>query len=205
MDIIQLAIDKISPYESNPRNNDCAVDAVSASIKEFGFKVPIIIDKNNIVIAGHTRLKAAIQLGLDTVPVVMADDLSPEQAQAFRLADNKTSDLSAWDFSLLSVELDELANAEFDMEPENRLRSMGDGLACCGFGDLEGFEGNNFNLVHIWRGENPKPTAGMLKPKTADCFHTINQNTLDFIRLKNATFANEMLNQLAKEAGHSGA
>lgn len=96
------------PYENNPRNNDDAVDAVAASIREFGFKVPIIVDKNNVIIAGHTRLKAAEKIGMETVPVVRADDLTEEQAKAFRLADNKTAELAGWDFAKLEVELAEL-------------------------------------------------------------------------------------------------
>lgn len=100
------------PYENNPRNNDDAVDAVASSIKEFGFKVPIIVDKNNVIVAGHTRLKAAQKLGLEEVPVIVADDLTPEQVKAFRLADNKVGELATWDFSRLE---EELTNIDMDM------------------------------------------------------------------------------------------
>ena len=93
------------PYERNPRNNDKAVDAVAESIKEFGFLQPIVIDKDGVIAAGHTRLKAAEKLGLEQVPVVMADELTEEQIKAFRLADNKTAELAGWDFDLLSEEL----------------------------------------------------------------------------------------------------
>ena len=101
------------PYENNPRRNDKAVDAVAASIREFGFKVPIIIDKENVVVAGHTRLKAAQKLEIEEVPVIIADDLTEEQVKAFRLADNKTAELAEWDFDSLIPELQGIA--ELDM------------------------------------------------------------------------------------------
>lgn len=97
MDIVSLKLSELHPYENNPRQNDDAVDAVAASIKEFGFKVPIVVDKNNVIVAGHTRYKAAKKLKLKTVPCVVADDLSEEQVNAFRLADNKTGELALWD------------------------------------------------------------------------------------------------------------
>ena len=95
-------------YENNPRKNDDAVDKVAQSIKEFGFKVPIIIDKNNVIVAGHTRLKASYQLGLEEVPVIRADDLDEQQVKAFRIADNKVSEIAEWDIDLLSSELEGL-------------------------------------------------------------------------------------------------
>lgn len=113
MEILTLNLSEIYPYEKNPRNNDSAVDAVAASIKEFGFKVPIIIDKDNIIVAGHTRYKAATKLGLTEVPCIKADDLTDEQIKAFRLADNKVSELADWDFDLLG---EELADITMDME-----------------------------------------------------------------------------------------
>lgn len=114
--LIFINIKDLIPYENNPRFNDNAVDAVVASIKEFGFKVPIIVDKNNVIIAGHTRLKAAQKLGLEEVPVIVADDLTEEQIKAFRLADNKVSELAEWDFSKLEAELNGL---EIDMTAFN--------------------------------------------------------------------------------------
>lgn len=101
-------IDEIIPYKNNPRKNDNAVEYVKNSIKDFGFKVPIVIDEDNIVVAGHTRLKAAKELNLDRIPCIVADDLTEEQIKAFRLADNKVSEFSKWDFDLLNSELDEL-------------------------------------------------------------------------------------------------
>ena len=96
---------EIKAYKNNPRNNDDAVGPVAKSIKQFGFKVPIIIDKNNVIVAGHTRLKAAIKLKLAEVPCIVADDLTEEQIKAFRLADNKVSEFATWDFELLDIEL----------------------------------------------------------------------------------------------------
>ena len=107
-EIIMKSLDEIRPYEKNPRRNDDAVDKVAESIKEFGFKVPIVIDKDGVIIAGHTRYKAALKLQLGGVPCIMADDLNPKQVKAFRIADNKVSDASYWDNRLLLDELEGL-------------------------------------------------------------------------------------------------
>lgn len=104
--IIYKNIDELVPYENNPRDNTAAIDAVAASIKEFGFKNPIIIDSGNVIVAGHTRLKAAQKLKIQNVPCVVADDLTQEQVNAFRLADNKTAELAEWDLELLNSELE---------------------------------------------------------------------------------------------------
>lgn len=114
MQIEYKKLEELKPYENNPRQNDQAIDAVAKSIKEFGFKVPIIIDKNGIIVAGHTRYKSAIKLNLETVPVIVADDLTPKQIKAFRLADNKVSELAEWDFELLNAELNDLIT-DFNM------------------------------------------------------------------------------------------
>lgn len=117
-----MALDELRPYENNPRHNDAAVDAVAASIKEFGFKVPIIVDKDNIIVAGHTRLKAAYKLGLTEVPVIIADDLTDEQVKAFRIADNKVGELAEWDIEKLNEELAgltiDMSMFGFEIEPE---------------------------------------------------------------------------------------
>lgn len=110
-----LNVDDLIPYENNPRNNDGAVDYVAKSIDEFGFKVPIVVDKNNVIVAGHTRLKASKKLGLKKVPVIIADDLSDEKIKAFRLADNKVGELATWEDKLLQAELDELISQSVDM------------------------------------------------------------------------------------------
>ena len=120
MKVVEMPVSDLVPYENNPRNNDNAVDAVAASIREFGFKVPIIVDKDGVIVAGHTRLKAAKKLGIDVVPVIRADDLTEEQVRAFRLADNKTGELAEWDFEKLTEELSaiEMDMQEFGFLPE---------------------------------------------------------------------------------------
>lgn len=116
MEIIEVGVGDLKPYEHNPRNNDEAVSAVAKSIEEFGFKVPIIIDKDNSIVCGHTRMKAAIKLGLERVPCIMADDLSEDQIKAFRLADNKVSELATWDMEALESELKELDEMDLDFD-----------------------------------------------------------------------------------------
>lgn len=111
--IIYKGIDELVPYGNNPRDNDKAVDAVANSIKEFGFNIPIIIDKDNIIVCGHTRLKAAKKLGIADVPCIIVNELTPEQAKAFRIADNKTAELADWDLDKLA---EELKTIEMDME-----------------------------------------------------------------------------------------
>jgi len=103
-----LDIDNLIPYENNPRLNEKAVDVVAKSIKEFGFKNPIIIDSMNTIIAGHTRLLASRKLGLKEVPIIRVEDLNKEQIRAFRIADNKTAEFSMWDEDLLKIELEGL-------------------------------------------------------------------------------------------------
>ena len=114
MNIVEKQISEIKPYEKNPRRNEKAIDLVANSIKEFGFKQPIVIDDNNVIVCGHTRFQASKKLGLKEVPCVVADDLSDEQIKAYRLADNKVAEASEWDFDLLSDELDEIIG--IDME-----------------------------------------------------------------------------------------
>lgn len=114
--IKMASVKDLTPYPNNPRKNEAAIEPVANSIREFGFKQPIVIDKDNTIIAGHTRLLAAKELGLTEVPVIVADDLTPEQVKAYRLADNKTAELAAWDFELLDLELEELGDiGDFDM------------------------------------------------------------------------------------------
>lgn len=108
MNVKQMKTEELIPYENNPRFNEDAIDKVAESIKEFGFKVPIIIDSDNVIVTGHTRLLAAKELGMEQVPVIVADDLSDSQIKAFRLADNKVSEFSEWNFELMYKELDSL-------------------------------------------------------------------------------------------------
>ena len=112
MQLKNADIDSIKPYKNNPRNNDDAVDATANSIKEFGWQQPIVVDKDNVIIVGHTRLKAAKKLGLKQVPIVVAENLTDEQANAYRLADNKTGELADWDFDLLDDELADINNID---------------------------------------------------------------------------------------------
>lgn len=112
MELKQYKLSELKPYENNPRRNDEAVQYVANSISEFGFKIPIVIDKNNVIVCGHTRYKAAKQLKLKSVPCIMADDLTDEQIKAFRLADNKTAEISEWDFGLLSAELETISDID---------------------------------------------------------------------------------------------
>ena len=125
LEIHLLNIDDIKPYENNPRKNDKAIEPVAKSIKEYGFRVPIVIDKNNVIVAGHARYKACKQLGIDKVPCVIADDLNEDQIKAYRIADNKTAEYAEWDFELLEIELNDIELdtdwLEFDFEDEKEI------------------------------------------------------------------------------------
>lgn len=113
--VVYVDIENVIPYENNPRINDDAVEKVANSIREFGWQQPIVVDKHNVIIVGHTRLKAAQMLGEKQVPVVFAD-LSEERAKSYRLADNRTGQIAEWDFELLEQELDELNEMELDFD-----------------------------------------------------------------------------------------
>lgn len=116
MEIINVPIVDIVPYETNPRKNDKAVDIVVKSIKEFGFRVPIILDDKNTIIAGHTRVKAALKMGLTEVPAIYADGLTEDQIKAFRIMDNKSQEYAEWDMDLLKLEIDDLKKNNFDLD-----------------------------------------------------------------------------------------
>lgn len=116
MKVRELPIQDIHPYAKNPRDNRKAVESVARSVQEFGFQQPIVVDAEGVIIAGHTRYAAAKHLGLAKVPVVVADKLSPEQVKAYRLADNKTSELSSWVDDLLRAELQDLRELGIDMD-----------------------------------------------------------------------------------------
>lgn len=113
MNIVIKPVKDLTPYERNPRKNDGAVEYVAASIKEFGFRVPLVIDKDNVIVAGHTRYKAAKRLRIKEVPCIVADDLTDEQVKAYRLADNKVAEFATWDTGLLDGELAGIL--DFDM------------------------------------------------------------------------------------------
>ena len=133
MEIIYKKVGDLIPYEKNPRNNAKAVKYVAKSIEEFGFKVPLVIDRDNVVVCGHTRLMATKHLGIEEVPCIVADDLTDEQIKAFRLADNKVSEQAEWDIGLLNEELDDILNVD-----------MSDfGFDIFSMDDLEEMEGYN--------------------------------------------------------------
>ena len=122
-------ITTIRPYQNNPRLNEAAVDAVAASIREFGFRQPIVVDEQGVIIVGHTRYKAALKLGLDTVPVHVATDLTPQQIKAYRIADNQSANLSEWNYDLLPIELGQLQEMDYDLgllgfDPEELARLL---------------------------------------------------------------------------------
>lgn len=124
MEIVNKNVIDLIPYDKNPRKNEEAVPYVAESIKRFGFKVPLVIDTNNVIVCGHTRLRAAKSLGMEQVPCIVADDLTDEQIAAFRLADNRVSEFSKWDEELLAYELADIVDINmedlgFDMGEED--------------------------------------------------------------------------------------
>ena len=154
--IVYKRVDELIPYENNPRINDKAVNYVVSSIKEFGFKNPIIIDNDNVIVAGHTRLKACKVLGIKEVPCIYADDLTKEQIKAFRLADNKTAEMSSWDLRLVDLELKDL---NIDMLQ-------------FGFTDMDTIDFDNLENRTGEADENYQSFEDKFKPKktTDDCF-----------------------------------
>lgn len=138
MEVKLVKIAEIKPYDRNPRNNDGAVDAVAASIKEFGWQQPIVVDRDGVIVAGHTRYKAAQKLKCKEVPVVVAENLTDEQVKAYRLADNKTGELAGWDFSALEEELAGLAQID---------------MSQFGFADPEA---EDFNIDNLFAEAAPK-------------------------------------------------
>ena len=137
MNIVEKKLGELQPYENNPRKNDTAVPYVAESIKRYGFKVPIVIDKDGVIVAGHTRYLASIELGLETVPCIVADDLTDEEIKEFRLVDNKTSEFAGWDFDMLSAELEDLDFDGYDF----------------GF-DIDTFEDDNNEIKEVEYHEN---------------------------------------------------
>lgn len=129
LEIKYIPIDDIKPYKNNPRLNENAIPYVMNSIKEFGFKNPIILDKNNVIVAGHTRLESAKRLDMKEVPVIYADDLTEEQIKAFRLADNKVAEKSMWEYTKLDEELDSILDIDmsmFDFDLDKDIQELGE-------------------------------------------------------------------------------
>ena len=153
MKIIEVDIDTIIKYARNPRRNQNAIGKVAASIREFGFRQPLVIDPENVVVAGHTRLEAARMLGLRKVPVHVATGLTPQQIKAFRLADNRTADDAEWDRELLKLELEEITDTE-----------------TTGF-ESEEVEEIIRELVFNPTDEEDQPDLGVIDPKYVSCPH----------------------------------
>ena len=187
--IVYKNVDELIPYVNNPRDNENAVDAVASSIKNFGFKVPIVIDSENEIINGHTRLKAAKKIGIEEVPCIVADDLSEAQIKAFRLADNKVSELADWNWELLNNELEELSEMDFDFEMQD-----------FGFQDLENQDDNyldNYSDEFLINDENlEKDTKVENKLKfgnqqivlAQDEFDLLNDKFKQYVELKGVSF-----------------
>ncbi len=181
MDIIELPVKAIKPYAKNPRKNDKAVEYVANSIRQFGFKVPIVIDSNYEIVCGHTRWKAAKTIGLESVPCVMADDLTPEQVKAFRLADNKTAEMAGWDFDLLEQEFNDIDPELFDMSDfgffADRLdpASLGDDFTLAD-GDQSEFRTMTLSLHKDQVEAIQNAIAELAGNFTHDCFGNENRN-----------------------------
>ena len=158
MKTLEILLKDIKPYENNPRYNDNAVDAVAKSIKEFGFQQPLVLDKDNVIIVGHTRYKASIKLGLEKVPCVIADNLTEEQVKAYRLADNKVGELAQWDYTALNMELDEI---DMDMS---------------GFGFIEI---SDIDIDQFFEETEPKQKEEEEEEKEVQCPHCGEYFTLD--------------------------
>ena len=183
MQVIEKLINEIKPYEKNPRKNDEAVQYVANSIKEFGFKVPIVIDKNGVIVAGHTRYKAAQKLGLEKLPCVIADDLTEEQVKAFRIADNKVGELAEWDFDLLDEELDGILDIDmsefgfdidFDLDEEEPTEIVEDEVpeeaeTRCKLGDI--WQLGNHRLI-CGDSTDPAVIDRLMDGGKADCVFT---------------------------------
>lgn len=160
MKIVERKIEQLQPYENNPRKNEDAVEYVANSIREFGWQVPIVIDNDNTIVAGHTRYLAAQKLGIDVIPCVVADDLSEEQIKAFRLADNKVSEVAGWDFSMLADELDAL---DIDME-------------------MFGFDSNINDYIDGFFEQEDEETSGKDEPEKAVVTITCKVSELDDLK-----------------------
>ena len=174
MDVIELGIDELIPYENNPRKNDAAVEKVALSISAFGFKVPIVIDQNNVIVTGHTRLKAAKKLGLKTVPCIKADDLTDEQIKAFRLADNKVSEFSEWDEEKLMKELEALGDIDMSLYGFEFPDDDEDGDS-----DDTYTHDNNIPQYEI-QGEKPKLSELVNEDKTSELLEEIENSDLSY-------------------------
>ena len=147
--IVYKPISELKEYSNNPRINDDAVKAVKNSISSFGFKVPVVIDSNDIIVAGHTRVKACYELGITEVPCIIADDLTEEQIRAFRLADNKTAEIAEWDFEKLAEELDDILDidmSEFGFD-DGLIDTMGDDVTSDDIEDIGDSVKQSYDII----------------------------------------------------------
>lgn len=170
MQIEQADISSITPYEQNPRRNIEAVRNVAQSLQEFGWRQPIVVDTDRVVIVGHTRLLAAESLGMDTVPVHIADNITPEQARAYRLADNKTGEAATWDNELLKLELEGLTADGVDLS----LTAFNDAELAAVFTDQD----VEFNAEDEWQGM-PEFEIGLAKAYRTLVVHFKDQKAVD--------------------------
>ncbi|TLQ05465.1 chromosome partitioning protein ParB [Pediococcus stilesii] len=181
LEIKEVPITQITPYENNPRNNDEAVEATANSIKEFGWQQPIVVDKDGVIIVGHTRLKAAKQLGLKNVPVIYADGLNEEQVTAYRLADNKTGELADWDFDKSEEELNNIVDIDMsEFEFENFEFSEGD----VNLDDYEEPDDGSTKLQLKWAGHSINLTGEELHKLDSmyDAYESSGENSfVDFL------------------------
>jgi len=171
----------VIPYSRNPRKNDAAVSLVAGSLKEFGWQQPIVVDKEMVIIVGHTRLLAAQQLGMKQVPIVIADQLTPNQAKAYRLADNRVGQEATWDFDLLSLEIGDLKDMDFNLDilgfNEQELLGMGE-IDDVGFPDLgSGPKGDYRQITFTLHNDQADIVeAALAKAKQGDYESDLNEN-----------------------------
>lgn len=181
MDLIYKRTDELIPYHSNPRINDHAVDKVASSINNYGFKVPLIIDPQNEVIAGHTRLKAARKLGMEKVPCIIADDLTQAQKKAFRIADNRLAEEARWDTKTLRLEIEELESLGIGVEDMGfSISEIDEMLASLEEIDFEEYDGEgDGGGSQIADGDKVRVVIGSIMFDIIDPDHRIYERTKD--------------------------
>lgn len=171
IEIVYKNINELIPYENNPRINDNAISYVANSIKQFGFKNPVIIDNENVIIAGHTRLKACKQLGIKEIPCIYADDLNDEEVKAFRLADNKVSEIADWDYPKLDLEMESILNIDmldFGFEDFNTGSIIDDLLSDDMFQSVSGKDKDYFSVSFVFKKEYEEDVNRLIKEKGKD-------------------------------------
>lgn len=157
--VTQVPVEQISLYENNPRNNDKAIDPIALSIQKYGFKQPCVIDGENVLIVGHTRYKAALKLGLKTVPCVVAKDLTPDEVREYRILDNRLNEIAEWDYSKLSAELAEMPDFDYEAFSFSFEDIFGPGATKSGGGEEETIYNSSIKgPVYKPRGDCPEPT-----------------------------------------------